>query len=300
MSKSVETVSGEGPEESQDDSVFDFLYCDSSRIGSFLAQFDKSGHLKEVRQREAASKGRKGGFELTVGGGASLAGTGGSGNLGFKRGPSEEGSEASERVYDPLWANALTFLDSIAGHDLIADDIAKAGIGQFIKVTGLLKVIDLSIVKRILESPIVIKKMTAPVIPDGANRQQRQRIIAKHKISETAEIGMAMASIFSMTTQATIIDKKVSVWCSLRDEYLTVTPADLLLQHGLNIEGRWTIVGILDAKPGREEIHSDGTSPTSLFADALTGMIPTVRNMLGRPNSFFGITPLLILREILK
>jgi hypothetical protein len=133
MSRSVEKASEGEPEESQNDSVFDFLYCDSSRIGSFLAQFDDSGHLKEVRQRETASKGRKRGFEVSVGGGAMLAGTGGSGSLGIKRAPSEEGSEGSERVYDPLWANVLTFLDSLAINDLLADDISKAGIGQFIR-----------------------------------------------------------------------------------------------------------------------------------------------------------------------
>ena len=46
----------------------------------------------------------------------------------------------------------------LAANDLIADDISKAGIGQFVKVTGLLKVIDLSIIKRIIENPYSCKE----------------------------------------------------------------------------------------------------------------------------------------------
>lgn len=108
-----------------------------------------------------------------------------------------------------------------------------------------------------------------------------------------------MMQIFGTTTQATIIDKSVSVWCSLREDYLTISPADLLLQHGLYISGKWTVVGILDAKPSNPDPNA-GNPTISIFADALAHIIPSVRNMLGRPNPYFGITPLLILREILR
>jgi hypothetical protein len=150
MSKNEEKASEKELDAPENDSVFDFLYCDSRRIGLFLAQFDDSGLLEKVIQRESASRGIKRSLELSVGGGAMLAGTGGSGSLGIKRGPSEEGSEASERVYNPLWANTITFLDCLAERDLIADDITRAGIGQFVKISGILKVIDLTIIKRMI------------------------------------------------------------------------------------------------------------------------------------------------------
>jgi hypothetical protein len=110
-------------------------------------------------------------------------------------------------------------------------------------------------------------------------------------------MGMAIASLFGMTTQATILDRHASVWCSLRDESLIVSPADLLLQHGLRIAGEWTVIGILDAKPGNSE---DSTAEySSAFVGALAQMIPSVRNVLGRPDTYFGVTPLLILRKII-
>jgi hypothetical protein len=87
----------------QSDSVYDFLYYDARRIGSFLAQFDDSGHLQQVRQSDTARKGNKRGFKITAGAGAPLVGTG---NVGFETQPYDTGSESSERIYDPLWSNA--------------------------------------------------------------------------------------------------------------------------------------------------------------------------------------------------
>jgi hypothetical protein len=73
MSKNEEKALEKELDALENDSVFDFLYCDSGRIGSFLAQFDDSGLLEKVIQRESASRGVKRGLELSVGGGATLA-----------------------------------------------------------------------------------------------------------------------------------------------------------------------------------------------------------------------------------
>jgi hypothetical protein len=43
-------VSGEVLDEPQNDSVYDFLYQDVRRVGSFLDQFDVAGHLQQIVQ----------------------------------------------------------------------------------------------------------------------------------------------------------------------------------------------------------------------------------------------------------
>jgi len=309
MSKNEGRASEKGLDELESDSVFDFLYCDSERIGSFLAQFDDSGLLEKVIQRESATKGAKRGVEFSLGGGAMLAGTGGTGNIGIKRGPTEEGSEASERVYNPLWVNARTFLDYLAERDLIAGDVMHAGIGQFVKISGILKVIDLTIIKKIIENPILAKALAAAsdaavnAHHQGTSRAERRRNeaithSAPLKSPSQAETGMALASLFGMTTQAIILNRDVSAWCTLRDQNLIVSAADLLLQHGLLIAGEWTTIGILDAKPGRSVDASTIEGESTPLVNALTHMIPAVRNLVGRPDAYFGVTPLLILRQI--
>ena len=80
--------------------------------------------------------------------------------------------------------------------------------------------------------------------------------------------------------------------------------SDLLLKHGSIIQGEWAIVGVLDAMP-------DGGAPAegydAEFASLLGGSVigtaaahlgPVARNMLGRPAGSYGMTPLLIFREI--
>jgi hypothetical protein len=106
MSTSEEKASSEAQDARENDSVYDFIYCDTPRIGPFLAQFDDAGHLQKVIERETAEKGTARGFKLNLGGGATILGTGGSGNVGIEGGPAVKGSEASERIYDPLWTNA--------------------------------------------------------------------------------------------------------------------------------------------------------------------------------------------------
>lgn len=56
MSKNDVTASQEEQGEAGPDSVFDFLYHDSRRIGSFLSQFDNNGLLTAINQGESASR----------------------------------------------------------------------------------------------------------------------------------------------------------------------------------------------------------------------------------------------------
>ena len=49
-SRNANEASGKAPEGSDADEILDFLYYDAARVGSFLAQVDEGGHLKEVVQ----------------------------------------------------------------------------------------------------------------------------------------------------------------------------------------------------------------------------------------------------------
>ena len=75
-----------------------------------------------------AQDGRKTAFRYSL----DVAGTGGNGTLGFERGPGEQAGEGLQRVYDPLWTNALTLLDFLALEDLLNRDINSANLGQFV------------------------------------------------------------------------------------------------------------------------------------------------------------------------
>jgi len=149
MSKNAKKVSAKERGEQKNDSVYDFIYYDRQRVGSFLAQFNASGHLQQIKESESASKGGKHGVKISAG--ASYLGTGA--NLGFEHAPGEHGAEATERVYDPLWTNALVFLDYLEERGLLQRNVPAARIGQFILATGALSVADLPLLRKIWETP---------------------------------------------------------------------------------------------------------------------------------------------------
>lgn len=104
-------------------------------------------------------------------------------------------------------------------------------------------------------------------------------------------------------------DEELAVWCSLREEYLTTPASDLLLKHGCRVAARWNMLGILNAHPEEganagtdaslEPIHQ-GLAATRLggLGALIGGIAPPIRQMLGRPATAYGVTPILIFREV--
>jgi hypothetical protein len=79
----------------------------------------------------------------------------------------------------------------------------------------------------------------------------------------------------------------------------------LLLKHGVGIEGTWSMLGVLDALPisGFDEMKADLSQVTAAESLGALGLLlgklgPAIRRMLGRPDGSYGITPLLIFREV--
>lgn len=297
------------------DSVFDFLFHDSRRIGSFLAQFDENGLLTGLRQTDSATKGTRRGFKVELG--ASTPITGG-GNIGFERGPGESGAQAMERAYDPFWANAREFLDALEARNMIQRDIKSARIGQFVLVSGSLIISDLKMLQAIWPLPMVQKAMVAGAAEaanrgesatDG-NRQQRLAQAAKDRKSAPKgvpdEIKMVMELLPHLphSGQFHLVGDEFAVWAPASEDSLVGSMSDLLLKHGAKIGGTWNMLGILDALPYEEDqnltlmemlqvgLMSDGIAKISME------LPPLIRLALGRPVLSYGMTPLLVFREV--
>lgn len=298
MPKSDVTASDKVPEEHQSDFVLDFLYNDARRVGSFLSQFDDSGALDRIVQRESATKGQKRGMKFQISGGGTVLGTGANAGLGFDRGPGDSGSESLERQYDPLWTNALTLLDMLTVRSLIKNNVARAGMGQFVRVTGSLQIHDLDSLKAMWELPLVKRQMGAgqPKKPNKAGGGVNE-----------LELGLEMMKVLPHGVTARMRSTGLSpieTWSSLSPEFITGSTSDLFLKHGARISGQWTMVGVLDAEPNL--ITTTDYTPEQnnvLFSTNGLGHIldliaPMARAFLGRPSGAYGITPLVIFREV--
>lgn len=305
--------------EQSTDSVYDFLYYDATRIGSFLSQFDSSGHLTTVTQGERAHRSKQENTALKTEGSVAIA----KGAVTRETDRGAEYGRESQRVYDPRWANALAFLDYLDERQLLHRELDSARIGQIVLFSGELSLFDLGVLRRMWELPAIRKMIVSATGNQQAadqpavNRHERRKQSASDKakkdgLPSEAEMALELLTILPHAVQAAVSTDFESVWASLREENLTISPADLLMKHGLTIAGEWNVVGILDALPdGIDYQPTDGEFPLSALKQMVAGsklgffgfsiaphLVPPIRHLLGRPNTSYGFTPLLLFREI--
>lgn len=314
MSRNDVTASRGGQGEAGPDSVFDFLYHDNRRIASFLSQFDNNGLLTGLTEGDSVSKGAKRGKRIGVGGDVALFG---GGKVEFEVSPGEVGSQTLERVYDPYWTNALTFLDFLEEKNLIQPQIESAGLGQFVLARGRLTMLDLTIFKEAWALDTIQRVMRAANEPPAVqgNRQERrankkQGPNSSNQFPSDADVAIELMGILPHTVNATVdTEFGESTWAVLRHEFMVTPPAEMVLTHGSGVPGEWAMLGILNARPdfGESEIQQKiaglaQSLPAGLVNSGVGLMMqllsPLIRTALGRPENSYAVTPLLIFREV--
>lgn len=293
MSTRGVTASGGAQGAQEADSVFDFLYHDSARIGSFLSQFDASGLLTGIRHTDAVTKGSKRGYSFGVGGEVPLLG---GGNISFERQPGESGSDAMERSYDPLWANAREFLDALDARGLIKTFVSLASLGEFVLSKGRLWLIDTALVHVLYGK----ENFSGVALSKGAERAGQTAFDF-----DEATVEIELISSIPPQLQFYLHSTGDTIWSTLRPEGLVTPASEIAAKHGVAIDGEWHVLGIKDANPTTDqaalekqdaeiEAHQAGRP---YMSDAIH-VANRIRNLFGRPGNCYGVTPLLIFRKV--
>lgn len=317
MSKKDETASDAAQDEQNTGSVYDFLYNDARRVGSFLSQFDTFGHLQNVTVDETASKGTKRGFSVKLSGSVPVPGAleSAEGGITLARDPGQSGTEGLARGYDPLWTNALSLLDYLDERGLIHRDITKARLGQFVIASGELTVLNPEMLQKMWDASGTIGKIAVATAVKNAQDKWRAdpanqalkgtaRAAAEKKhlatAEQTARGGFEALRHFPYPPQCTIKGTDFSVWSSLSANGLVGTVGDLSLKHGTEIPGTWHLLGILDALPNpipAQVVIPISDTPRHL-GDAIKNVSNLSRTLLGRGADAFGMTSLLLFRQV--
>jgi hypothetical protein len=316
MSKEEETASGAEHEGQNTDSVYDFLYHDVRRIGSFLAQFDNFGHLQQITTSETASKGIKRGYSVKVAASTPVPGAmeGAEGSITLGRDPSQSGSEAQARVYDPLWTNARTLLDYLDEQQFIQRDLTAGRLGQFVLASGELSILNAGLLPKIWESSGVRDNAVRTAVETARALCQADPRYATLRSSEKAKVekaavkaaevstqgGMEVLPLFPHSAQCTIKGTNFSVWSTLSADGMVGTVADLSLKHGTDIPGEWHLLGVLDALPNpiQAAIPITNTGTPMHMGVLIKNLSNLGRTLLGRGPEAYGVTALLIFRKV--
>ena len=280
----------------KDVSVFDFLYVDVQRISVFLAQFDEYGHLTGLTKTVSAGSTSGGTWNVTV----------------AKRDFSDSEQSSIQKQYDQRWMAPLTFLDKT--QSMMKRGLATARIGDLVLASGNLSMFDMSLlektwkldsVKKVAVSTMGVDTRSVSQIQSRPERRKAAKSQQTSAAQTEAEAVFELMGILPHLIQATVFDDKNSVWCNLRQEGLTTPANEIFLKHGISVSGVWNIVGIIDALP-EEEMDEILALQQNIAANKLGGMsaafashiVMPVKAFLGRPKEAFGITPILIFREI--
>lgn len=285
-------------------SVLDFLYHDSRRIGSFLAQFEGDGHLQQLTRTKDGTRGKK-----------DTSKSEGKGNLGFASGKLESSGETSlsmtegyARVFDPYWANARAFLDHLSENGMLNREWKSSEVGQFVLVKGHLSILDLGMMKEAWKIESIRKKIFGESNKSLSQMTAAQKVEHKEK-RENSQLMLDMMQVMPHAVQASILtddeEEPALVWATLREEYLVQPASEITLAHGTLIPGVWSVVGILTAQPEfvvpdfDGDLDGENIGTMSSMVGAVSKLLaPLVRFALGRPAFAHAVTPLLIFREV--
>lgn len=311
MSTKQRMKSAKAADGQKDNLVFDFLYFDTERIASFLAQLNDFGQLQSISNNENIKKNTSSTMFISGKAGVGVVAAG----LESNRTNGSEQNKNLNTVYDARWLNALNFLDIAEQKELINKDIKTSGIGQLVLFSGNVFIYDSSIPSEIMKNEKIKQYMLRDA--PGSNRREKGKNAAIGAMGSynmgSQELAFELSNAMPNSIQFSMQNGDIQTWSCLDEKNMTIKPLDLILKHGLAISGNWSIIGILDAEPTLSnkdepiifaENKDDHQLPVFPFAQHCERIglevYSTMRRFFGKQNSFYGVTPLLIFRSVIK
>jgi hypothetical protein len=220
------------------------------------------------------------------------------------------GQTAQTRQFDAQWIAPLSFLDRANERGMISRGLDQARIGRLVLVTGELALFDLSVIQSmwgISHVKTILINAMAGAQTQLVSRPERRKLEkpSARKASPELEAAIELLKLSPHRVLATIRAGGQCVWSSLTENGLMVPASDLMLKHGIAISGLWSMVGVIDALPddingesAHQSAQAGAAESLGSFGVIIGGLAPAIRGMLGRPKDAFGMTPLLIFREV--
>ncbi len=261
-------------------SIYDFIYLDLDRIHSYYAQLMDG----VPNQKTSSSREQKNYVYKATAGPRDIV------HMAGEKGNSiEESLDQLMDMHHVLPRDMINLLDQ---HELISKKLAANNLGRLVMVQGLINFADFETLSK--NSDVATEYAQAAGDFTDAEQKNVKNVI---KIIEAYPIGVqATMQIKSSTTQ--------HAWMALDKKYLTSAHLVSALKHDMLSSEEFIVLGILDAIPDKFvtdeskdlERFRESLVNAKPFFDALFSMSGTYKELIGRPNDFYGITPVSIFR----
>ncbi|CAK0739364.1 hypothetical protein CCP1ISM_1030002 [Azospirillaceae bacterium] len=183
----------------------------------------------------------------------------------------------------------------------------KARIGNIVQASGHIILANYPLIQRASKSEKLRKLWFQTAVSQnkgGAGSRRNSYLTPDDKIAANqTEIGIELFSFVPETVQCSLLTDYGCLWATLNESDLISSAISLTLKHGSVISGNWTVVGIVDALQGKFDITPEFIKDMPLIYEnemsgAVAHMAQVFSEVIGRPRTAYGITPLLIFRKI--
>ncbi|MFS7191010.1 hypothetical protein AB6864_00730 [Serratia proteamaculans] len=278
-----------GQESQAIDSLYDFLYVDRERASSLTAQLYGPGVVTTVKQITTdGDKSSKGvGFDVKI--------------LKGKASVEEAISRTQERHFDASWSLPINLLDKLSESGLIHRGLNGERLGSTVLVQGRMRIFDISMVQKTMPFIGKLFQNDQPNLPPKAKKKSNSNT-DDILVAPGITLGMVgdLLNVIPNTLQVDFIDDQShTIWMTINKDYLTINPDDMALKYGGTIPGEWYVIGLIDALPMMSKNESSPpVFPDNPLKNGLTTMLDSIKDMAGRDNNSYGMTPLIIFRKI--
>ena len=258
------------------ETLFDFLYVDEDRLRSFYAQVF-SGSLEQVTTQSRTEDIHKKSFSV------------GPGVLkGGKSGETSSG-EQIEQISVPGDLSHIDVLSKLREADYLQSGLDNVLVGHLVSLENTsISIIDASNLHEFMNL-IPFKDMVSGTKHEKREEEKNLKL-ARHLINALYKMIPLGIQVRGRT------EAGQKIWGTLKNNFLRESPASLSLKHGSQLQGRWQVIGIVDAAPDNHQMEGSGNALHEVFGNLHNAM----REQLGRLHDEYGILPLLIFRELQK
>jgi hypothetical protein len=252
--------------------IYDFLYVDRARVSALYAQLFPQGILTNVKTTavQGFSDDSNFGSDIKI--------------VKAETKSSESGSEGIERLFDATWSVPLEVLDRLKSLSLVRESLEEVGLGSIVLEEGYMRVIDFSSMEDLFEPAV------RAFIASGEGGTETMALDALPNVTQILK-GMPRA------IHAHFLTASGFLWSSLQSSGLTIPVTDLTLKYGGTVSGKWRVLYLVDA-------WADSGTPPNVtdwsggpLIDGILTAMHGLRTIMGRPQTWAGITPLMIFRS---
>ena len=296
LSEMLSESSSPSPAESESDraGLYDFIYLDRLRIASYYSQLTNRGITTGMSTTEGVLR--------------STTRTGVAGVQPFVSGSGAVNTttnESAHRQFDPAILEAIEAIECLDDEGSIAEDLDGAVIGSIIIAHGNLSILDVRLIKE-MWNPLaaILGQMNQETVSVSADmtrneRKAAQRATATNGIANQLSSIVEIAKSLPHAIQATLSSKNHdALWSVLELQHFIGSPEALTLKHGAFIDGDWSIIALLDARPDVGTQSDPFADASGNVADMMRGLQEFIRQQFGRPQVAYAVTPLAIYRVI--